>query len=124
MPPGVKAPKEQLESQEVIVQLGIDETSKWHDSFTLVSKVKSKVRLCPDPGRLNKVLTIPVHIGPVLKDILPRLPDMKYLKLIDMHSRYNNLCNIVENIKRLIVKNMNRLPYHFRFSFKMILSFN
>ena len=32
--------------------------------------------------------------------------------------------NIVKNMKRLLVENMKKLSYCFRFSFKLILSFN
>ena len=37
------------------------------------------------------MLIIPVHRGPKLNNILPRLADMKYLPLIDVSSGYHNL---------------------------------
>ena len=44
-----------------------------------------------DPERLNEVLIRPIHRGPMLNDILPRLVGMEYLKLIDVSSGYHNL---------------------------------
>ena len=35
------------------------------------------------PGKLNEILIRPIHRGPILNDILPRLAGVKYLMLID-----------------------------------------
>ena len=40
---------------------------------------------------LIKVPIRPIHRGPTLNDILPRLPGVKYLMLINSSSGYNNL---------------------------------
>ena len=59
--------KEELDTlrklQELIVPLDVDEMSEECNSFVLASKANSKVQLCLDPARLNKVLIRPVHRG-------------------------------------------------------------
>ena len=52
--------------------------------FILVPKPNGKVRLYPDPVRVNQALIRPVHRGPTLDDIFPKLNNVKYLSLIDM----------------------------------------
>ena len=52
--------------------------SEWCNSFVVVPKANSKVRLCLDPVQLNQVLLIPVHRGPTLNGILPKLPIHKH----------------------------------------------
>ena len=79
------------QKQQIIVPLGIDETSEWCNNFVLVPMVNSKVILCLDPARLDKALTRPIHRGLMLIDTLPRLADMKNLILIDVNSSYHNL---------------------------------
>ena len=49
------------------------------------------VGLCLDPVRLNQVLIRPVHRGPTLNDILPRLNNVTYMSIIDASSGYHNL---------------------------------
>ena len=77
----LKEELDKIQRQQIIGPLGVDETSKLCNSFTLVPKVNSKVRLCQDQARLNKVLIRPTHRGPTLNDILP----------IDVGSDYHNL---------------------------------
>ena len=69
----------------------MDMTSEWCYSFILVCKTNGKAKLCLDLPRLSKTLTRPVHRGPTLNDILPRLPGIKYLTLIYASSDYHNL---------------------------------
>ena len=64
---------------------------EWCNSFIVVPKPNGKVRLCLDPARLNQVLIRPVHRGPTLNDILPKLNNVKYLSLTDASSGYHNL---------------------------------
>ena len=47
--------------------------------------------LCLDPTRFNEVLIRPDNRGPILNYILPRLACIKYLRLRDVSSGYNNL---------------------------------
>ena len=76
---------------DIITPLGVDKTAEWCNSFVLVHKANGKVRLCLDPARLNKVLIRPVHGGPTLNDILPKLNNVKYMSIIDASSGYHNL---------------------------------
>ena len=62
---------------------------QWCNSY-LVPKANGKIRLCLDPVLLNKALIRPIHRGPTLNDILPRLEGVKYLMLIDGSSQYHN----------------------------------
>ena len=82
---------ERLQKQYIIAPLGIDETSEWCKSFVLVAKANGKVRLCLDPAQLNQALIRPIHRGPSLNDILPKLNNATYLSLIDASSGYHNL---------------------------------
>ena len=72
-----------LQKLDIIAPLGIGETVEWCNSFVLVPKANGKVRLCLDPVRLNKALIRPVHRGPSLNDILPRLSNVQYMSIID-----------------------------------------
>ena len=64
---------------------------EWCNSFILVPKPNSKVRLCLDPARHNQVLITLLHTGPTLNDIFPKLSYVKYLSLIDVSSGYHHL---------------------------------
>ena len=50
-----------LQEMDIIMPLGVDETSECCNSFVLVPKANGKVRLCLDPAWLNQVLFRPVH---------------------------------------------------------------
>ena len=47
--------------------------------------------LCLDPARLNQALIRPIHRGPMINDILPKLNNVQYMSIIDMSSGYHNL---------------------------------
>ena len=47
--------------------------------------------LCLNPVELNQVLIRPEHGGTAVNNILPKLANVKYLKLIDTHSGYHIL---------------------------------
>ena len=79
--------KEELECLQkmyIITPLGVDELVEWCNSFVLVPKANGKVRLCLDLARINQVLIRPIHRGPTLNDILPRLNNVKYMSIIDV----------------------------------------
>ena len=57
----------------------------------LVPKANGKVLLCLDPAQLNQALIRPIHRGPTLNDILPKLNNVKYMSIIDTSSGYHNL---------------------------------
>ena len=82
---------DQLQKLDIITPLGLDKTAEWCNSFVLVPKANGKVRLCLDPARLNQALIRPVHRGPTLNDILPRLNNVKYMTIIDASSGYHDL---------------------------------
>ena len=76
---------------DIITPLGVDETSEWCNGFVLVPKANGKVRLCLDLVQLNQVLIRPVHRGPTLNNILPRLNNIQYMLIINASSGYHNL---------------------------------
>ena len=80
-----------LQCQDIVTLLGVDEVSKWCNSFLVVPKANCKVRLHLDPAQLKQALIRPVHRGPMLKDILPKRNNIQYLSLIDASSEYQNL---------------------------------
>ena len=87
----LKKKLEWLQKQDIIIQLGADETAEWNKNFVLVPKPNGKFRLCLDPARLNQALIQPVHRCPTLNDIIPQVTNVKYLPLIVASCRYHNL---------------------------------
>ena len=55
------------------------------------SQIQWKSQVMPGPARLNPALTRPMHRGPTLNHILPKLNNVQYLSFIDMSSGYHNL---------------------------------
>ena len=80
-----------LQKLDVIIPLGIDETVEGCNSFVFVPKANGKVRLCLDPVRLNQALIRPIHTGPTLNDIWPRLINVQYMSIIDTSLGYHDL---------------------------------
>ena len=80
-----------LQKMDIITPLGVDETAEWCNSFVLVPKANSKVRLCLDPAKLNQALIRPIYRDPTLNDILPRLNNVKYMSIINASLGYHNL---------------------------------
>ena len=76
---------------DIIMPFGVDKTSEWCNSFVLVPKANDKVSLCLDPAWLNQALIRPVHWGPTLNDILPKLNKVQYLSIINASSGYHSL---------------------------------
>ena len=72
----------QLQEMDIITPLGVNETSEWCNSLVLVPNANDKVRLCLDPVWLNQALIRPVHRGPTLNNILPRLNNVNYMSII------------------------------------------
>ena len=81
---------ERLQQQEIITLLDIDETVERCNSLIFILKPNGKVRLCLDPARLNQALIRPVHRGPTLIDIFPKLNNVKYLSLTHVSSQCHN----------------------------------
>ena len=82
---------DQLQKLDIITPLGVDKTAEWCNSFVLVPKANGKVRLSLDPVRLNQALIRPVHRGPALNNILPRINNVKYMSIMDASCGYHNL---------------------------------
>ena len=76
---------------DIITPLGVDELVEWCNSFVLVPKTNGKDRLCLNLARLNQALIRPIHRGPTLNDILPRLNNVKYMSITDASLGYHNL---------------------------------
>ena len=66
-----------------IQKLDVDGTSEWFNSFVLALMSNGKVRLCLDHARLNQALIRPVHRGPMMSDIFPKLTCAHYLTITD-----------------------------------------
>ena len=69
--------KEELKHLQRLDIRGVDEMAECCNSFVLVLKANGKVRLCLDLARLNQALIRPIHRGPTLYNILPRLNKVK-----------------------------------------------
>ena len=80
-----------LQKMDIITCLGIDETVEWCNSSVLVPKANGKVRLCLDSVRFNQALIRPIHRGPMLNDIMPKLNNVQYMSTIEVSSGYHNL---------------------------------
>ena len=80
-----------LQKLDIIMPLGVDETVEWCNRFVLVPRTNGKFRSCLDPAGLNQALIRPVHGGPTLNDILPKLNNVQYMSIIDMRLGYHNL---------------------------------
>ena len=65
--------------------------AEWCNNFVLVPKANGKLRLCLDPAWLNQALIRPIHRGPTLNNILPKLNNVRYMSIIDASSGYHNL---------------------------------
>ena len=82
---------QQLQGLDIIILLGVDETAEWGNGFVLVPKTNGKVWLCLDPVQLNQALIRPIHRGPMLNDILPKLNNVQYMSIINASLGYHNL---------------------------------
>ena len=80
-----------LQKLDIITPLGVDETVEWCNSFVLVPKANGKVRLCLDPVWLNQALMRPIHRGPMINDLLPKLNNVQYMSIKDVSLGYHNL---------------------------------
>ena len=81
----------QLQQQDITTPIDLDETAEWCNIFILVAKPNGKVILFLYLVRLNQALFRQVHRGSTLKDIFPKLNNVKYLFLIHVSSCYHNL---------------------------------
>ena len=49
----IKEEVDQLQKMDIITPLGVNKTAQWCNSFVLVPKANSKVRLCLDPSKVK-----------------------------------------------------------------------
>ena len=82
---------EWLQEQDIIAPLGVDETAEWCKNVVVVPKANGKVWLCLDPVQLNQALIRPIHRGPTLNNILPKLNNVQYMSIINASLGYHNL---------------------------------
>ena len=82
--------------------LRVSKTEQWYNSFLLVLKPNSTVRLYIDPARLNHTLIRPIPHSPTMKDILQNLEGARYFRIIDAKSSYWNVMIIPNNFFMLI----------------------
>ena len=82
---------DRIQQEQIIVPMGMDETSEWYTNFFLVPKANRKVWMCLDLAILYRVPIRPVHRGPVLNDSMLRLTGIIYLTVINASSGYHNL---------------------------------
>ena len=68
-----------LKKLQIIVPVGMDKILELCNSFVLVPKANGTVQLCLELTMCNKAIVRPVHRGPTLNDILPRLAGVEYL---------------------------------------------
>ena len=80
-----------LQEQHIIVSVGVKEKAKWCSSFIIEPKPNGTVNLFLDPASLIQALIRPIHRGPTVNDIFPKVINMYYLTLIDASSGYHNL---------------------------------
>ena len=76
---------------DIVTPLGVKKMAEWHNSYVSVPKANGKVRLCLDPAWLNQALIRPIHRGPALNDMLPKLNNVKCMSIIDASSGDHNL---------------------------------
>ena len=75
----------------IITPLGIDDMAEWCNRFVLVPTANGNVRLCLNQAQFNQTLIRPIHRGPTLNNILPKLNNVRYFSIIDASSGYHNL---------------------------------
>ena len=80
-----------LQKLDTTTPLWVDKTVEWCNSFVLVPKANVKVRLCLEPVQLNQALIRPIHRGPTLNSILPKLNNVQYMSIIDVSLGYHNV---------------------------------
>ena len=82
---------ERLHDNQVLAPLEVDKMVKWSNSIIIVHKPNSTVCLGLDSTWCNQALMRPVHRGPALNDIFPKLTNVCYVTISDASSGYHNL---------------------------------
>ena len=80
-----------IKEHQNLAPLGVDKMAKWCNSFIIVPKSNGTICLCLDPARLNQALIRPIHRGPTLSDIPPKVCNVCYMTIINTSSGYHNM---------------------------------
>ncbi|XP_038055804.1 uncharacterized protein K02A2.6-like [Patiria miniata] len=84
--PAVKAELEKLTDRDVLAE--VDEPTNWVSQMSVAKKKSGSVRICIDPGPLNKYLMREHYTLPVLNDILPELNEATHFSICDLKDGY------------------------------------
>ena len=79
----LKKELDRLGQEGIIVPLGIDEPSKWCNSFVCIHEPNGRIRLCLDLTQLNKSIVCPHHDAKLTEDLLPKLSGGKIFSIVD-----------------------------------------
>ena len=96
--PAVQAELEKLTSRGVLAE--VDEPTDWVSQMSVAKKKSGSVRICIDPGPLNKYLMREHYTLPVLNDVLPELNDATHFSICDLKDGYLH-CELDEESSKL-----------------------
>ena len=75
---------DRMEQQGIISKFdGRDISPEWLNSFVIVKKPNSSLRVCLDPTDLNKEIVRPVCNSQAIDDVVDKLRDAKYFAVFD-----------------------------------------
>ena len=75
-----------IEEQGIIKR--IEQPTEWVNSLTYVTKRDGSIRVCLDPGHLNKALVRPQHRTPTLAELTHKFANAKVFSKLDAKSGY------------------------------------
>ena len=84
--PKLKQELERLQKMEVIQQ--VDEPTDWVSQFVTRTKKSGDLRICIDPGQLDKALKREHYQLPIIEEVLPELAQAKVFSKLDLASGY------------------------------------
>ena len=87
--PKLKEELDNMETDGVVVKLGVNEHSDWVNSLVIVEKpLTKKLCICLDPKDLNMAVKHEHYAMPTFDDITSKLARSKYFSILDAHSGY------------------------------------
>ena len=72
----------------VIQKLDINEATDWCHNLVLIHKPNGKLRVCLDPGTINKALRFNVHNAKTFQDITSSIRSVKKVSKINANSGF------------------------------------
>ena len=72
-----------MEKQGIISKLDHNQATEWLNSFVVVKKPSSDLRICLDPTDLNKYILRPVYNSNTLDKVSLKLKDTKFFLVFD-----------------------------------------